>query len=79
MLCTATKLTKLICEVSDITLSSIASRVLCKDAKNVGNTIVCVMGGYACVRNTIKTIFWYVLITNMGCCKYLKIFLLEKQ
>ena len=68
------KLTKLICEVSDITLSSIASCVLCKDANNVGNTVFCVMGGYACVRSTIRTISWYVLVTNMGCWQYYKIF-----
>ena len=57
MLCTAMKLTKFICEVSDITLSSITSWVLCKDANNVGNTILCGMGGYACVRSTIRTKF----------------------
>ena len=67
MLCTAMKLTKLICEVGDITLSSITSCILCKDANNVGNTIPCGMGDYACVRSTIKTISWYVLVTNMGC------------
>ena len=51
------KLTKFICEVSDITLSSISSWVLCKDANNVGNTSLCGMGGYACVRSTTRTKF----------------------
>ena len=42
--------TKFICEISDITLGSIASWVLCKYANNIGNTILCGDWKGTCVR-----------------------------